>query len=100
MSTEVGGKFSMFSGAVEGENVTLTPFDGEKAIIVWKWRFNTWQPNHYSTVTITMEDKDGATNLEIVQVGVPEEEVERTEKGWKGLLLDRLKAMLGGTVLG
>ena len=63
-------------------------------------RFNTWQPNHYSTVTITMEDKDGATNLEIVQVGVPEEEVERTEKGWKGLLLDRLKAMLGGTVLG
>ena len=44
--------------------------------------------------------QDGATNLEIVQVGVPEEEVERTEKGWKGLLLDRLKAMLGGTVLG
>ena len=47
MSKEVGGKFSMFSGSVEGENVTLTPFDGTKATIVWKWRFATWQPNHF-----------------------------------------------------
>ena len=30
---------------------------------------------------------------------VPDEEKERTEKGWKGLLLDRIKAMLGGSVL-
>ena len=101
MSKEVGGKFSMFSGSVEGENVTLTPFDGTKATIVWKWRFATWQPNHFSTVTIELEqNKDGATDLLLEQVGVPEEEIERTEKGWKGLLLDRLKAMLGGTVLG
>ena len=25
---------------------------------------------------------------------------ERTEQGWKGLLFDRLKAMLGGSVMG
>ena len=36
-----------------------------------------------------MTDKDGATKLELVQTGVPEEERERTEKGWKGLLFDR-----------
>jgi activator of HSP90 ATPase len=91
----------MFSGSVEGENVSLTPFDSSKgaAQIVWKWRFNTWQPGHYSTVTIDLEDKDGATELLLTQIGVPEEEMERTEKGWKGLLFDRLKAMMGGSVM-
>jgi hypothetical protein len=54
MSTEVGGKISMFSGAVQGENEALQPFDGEKAVITWKWRFSTWQPNHFSKVIITM----------------------------------------------
>jgi len=102
MSKEVGGKFSMFSGSVEGENVALTPFsDSEgKATIVWKWRFTTWQPGATSRVTIELIDKDGGTSLELKHTGVPEEELERTEKGWKGLLLDRLKVMLGGTVLG
>lgn len=101
MSKDVGGKFSMFSGAVEGENLDLKPFDPatKEAIIKWKWRFSTWQPSHYSTVTITIADMDGKTKLELVQDGVPEEEKERTEKGWKGLLFDRMKAMLGGSVM-
>jgi len=101
MSKEVGGKFMMFSGSVEGENVTLTPWNEEKgeALIVWKWRFNTWQPGQYSKVTITLTGKGGQTKLELVQTGVPEDEKERTEKGWNGLLFDRLKAMLGGSVI-
>ena len=103
MSSEVGGKFSMFSGSVEGENVKLEPYDAAagKATIVWKWRFTAWQPGHFSTVTLEFTKKDdGSTDLELNQVGVPEEERERTEQGWKGLLFDRLKAMLGGSVLG
>ena len=102
ISKEVGGKLMMFSGSVEGENVALTPFDEStgKATIVWKWRFNTWQPGHTSKVTIDLIEKDGGTSLELTQTGVPEEETERTEKGWKALLFDRLKAMLGGTVMG
>ena len=101
MSKEVGGKFSMFSGSVEGENTELTPFDSSsgEAKIVWKWRLSTWQPGHFSKVAITMSEKDGGTKLELVQTGVPEEEKERTEKGWNGLLFDRLKAMLGGSVV-
>jgi len=99
MSKEVGGSFSMFSGAVEGTNIELKPFDGTKAVIKWKWRFSTWPPGHHSTVTITLEDKDGSTDLKLVQLGVPEAERERTEKGWGSLLFDRLKAMLGGRLL-
>ena len=99
MSKEVGGTFSMFSGAVEGANLALEPFDGSKAVIKWKWRFATWQPGHYSTVTITLTEKNG-TKLELVQTDVPEEERERTEKGWTNLLFDRLQGMLGGRILG
>ena len=65
MSREVGGKFSMFSGAVDGENVELRPFSEATgdALIKWKWRFSTWQPGHYSTVTTTRTHKDLALTL-------------------------------------
>ena len=99
MSKEVGGRIMMFSGAVEGENVELSPYDGESAKITWKWRFSTWAPGHYSTVNISLEEADGSTRLTLEQSGVPEEERERTERGWTGLLFDRLKGMLGGSVL-
>ena len=57
------------------------------------------QPGHYSKVVITIKEKDGGSKLDLVQTGVPEEEKERTEKGWNGLLFDRLKAMLGGSIV-
>jgi len=102
VSTEVGGKLMMFSGSVEGKNLSLTPYSSSEgtAQIVWEWRFTAWQPGVTSKVTIDLTEKDGGTALELTQTGVPEEELERTEKGWKELLFDRLKAMLGGTVLG
>lgn len=102
MSKEVGGKFSMFSGSVEGENLSLVPYTDSagKATIKWKWRFMTWPPGTSSEVTIDLIEKDGGTAVELTHKGVPEEEVERTERGWKELLFDRLKAMLGGTVMG
>ena len=100
ISKEVGGKIRLFSGAVEGENVELSPYDEARgtAVIRWKWRFTTWQPGVQSDVTLTFSEKNGGTVLELTQTGVPDEEKERTEKGWKGLL-DRIKAMLGGSVL-
>jgi activator of HSP90 ATPase len=99
MSREVGGKFMMFSGSVEGSNVALEPFDGSKATIRWKWRFSTWAAGHFSDVTIVLAEKDGGTSLTLTQEGVPEDEIERTKNGWKGLLLERLKAMLGGSIM-
>lgn len=65
------------------------------------WASNITRTAHYtasSQVTITLTNKDGQTKLDLVQTGVPEDEKERTEKGWNGLLFDRLKAMLGGSV--
>lgn len=104
MSKEVGGQFSLFSGSVTGDVVALQPFDAEAkpepfALITWRWRFSTWQPGHFSTVKLKLiEGKDESTKLELEQSGVPEEEMERMEKGWKSLLFDRLNGMLGGSV--
>ncbi|KAJ1623168.1 activator of Hsp90 ATPase [Pavlovales sp. CCMP2436] len=88
----VGGVIKLFNGSVEGEIVELVP--GEK--IVQKWRFNTWQPGHFSNVVITLSADGGNTKLKLVQTGVPVEERERTEKGWRVMIFDRLKMVLGG----
>lgn len=107
-----GGALRLFNGSVEGKFVELvcrervlvavwlfSPIDapqvpGEK--IVQKWRFSTWQPGHYSDVTITFKEDGGNTVLSLVQVGVPTDEKERTERGWRVMIFDRLKMVLGG----
>lgn len=88
----VGGAIVLFNGSVEGSIVKLVP--GET--IVQKWRFNTWQPGHFSEVTITLSADGGNTKLKLVQTGVPVEERDRTEKGWRVMIFDRLKMVLGG----
>jgi len=88
----VGGDIRLFNGSVEGKLVELVP--GAK--IVQKWRFSTWQPGHFSDVTITLAMDGGNTKLRLVQTGVPVEERDRTEKGWRVMIFDRLKMVLGG----
>jgi len=92
IEAKVGGQVRLFNGSVEGEFVELVP--GEK--IVQKWRFNTWQPAHFSHVTITLTEDGGNTKLKLRQTGVPVEEKDRTEKGWRVMIFDRLKMVLGG----
>lgn len=61
-----------------------------------KWRFNTWQPSHFSRVEMTLKEDGGNTKLKLVQTDVPVEEKDRTEKGWRVMIFDRLKMVLGG----
>jgi len=91
VSREKGGKFSLFGGSVEGENIDV---DYPKKL-VQKWRFNTWPEGHYSTVTITLEEKDGKTVCKLTQAGVPREDRERTERGWASNFWSRIKGVFG-----
>lgn len=50
VSKEVGGKFTMFGGSIEGVHRELVP--GKK--IVQDWRFTTWQDNLYSSVRCSL----------------------------------------------
>jgi len=91
MEGSKGGKFSLFGGAVKGEFVELEP--AKK--IVQKWRFNSWPENLYSTVTMEFEEKNGKTNFKLTQTGIPEDDKERTEGGWRDNFLRRIKGVFG-----
>ena len=93
------GKFDMFDGSVEGETIDFV--DGER--IVQKWRFNSWEPDHYSTVTMVLKEPEpGNCILDLVQTGVPEADahgnenvMEVTENGWKNLIFARIRNAFG-----
>lgn len=87
----IGGKFSLFDGAVTGVIVELV--SGKK--IVEKWRFSSWEKDHYSLVTITLSEKSGKTILTLKQDGVPPDDLERTQKGWKTNIWERMKVIFG-----
>ncbi|KAN0043090.1 hypothetical protein ACTA71_010725 [Dictyostelium dimigraforme] len=83
-----GGKFSLYGGSIQGVNKTLSP--GSK--IVQTWRLDSWSKGVESQVTITFSvDGKPLTNVEIVQTGIPIDEYEKTEEGWKRNILDRIK---------
>jgi len=65
-----------------------------------KWRFSTWPENLYSIVTIELEDKNGKTIVKIEQTGIPNDDKERTEMGWRENFFRRIKGVFGyGTMM-
>jgi len=91
VSREKGGKFSLFGGSVQGENLEV---DYPKKL-VQKWRFSSWPEGHYSIVTLVLDEKDGKTICKLTQAGVPVEDRERTEKGWPTNFWTRIKGIFG-----
>ncbi|KAL9237788.1 hypothetical protein vseg_012295 [Gypsophila vaccaria] len=99
ISREVGGEFSLFDGSVTGVNLQLE----EAKLIVWKWRFGNWPDGVFSTVKLTFEEPEpGVTVVKLVQTNVPEEDrygnetvVENTERGWRDLIFQRIRAIFG-----
>jgi len=88
---EKGKPFKLFGGYVTGENVELE----RPNKIVQKWRFSSWPEGHYSTVTITLEAKEGKTALHLLHTGIPEDDKEHTEGGWRDNYWRRIKGMFG-----
>ena len=60
-----------------------------------RWRFKTWPTEHYSTVTIDLNEKEDSTDVQLTQTGVPEAEVERTIQGWKLHYWESIKQTFG-----
>lgn len=94
---KVGGKFSTFSGNVQGVFKELVPYER----IVQAWRFKHWPENHYSEVRIEITNLGDHCRLTLHQSEIPEADYERTRAGWRELQWDRMKAILGfGSGLG
>lgn len=51
---------------------TVLHFQIPNQKIVQNWRIKRWPDEHYSVVTITIEQQNDNTTLNLVQIGVPE----------------------------
>lgn len=65
-----------------------------------RWRFSSWPQDHFSDVTLDLNQKEDCTQLTLTQVGVPQSEVDRTRDGWQRHYWDSLKRTFGfGAIL-
>lgn len=103
-----GGKFELFGGNITGTFEELVP--GKK--IVQRWRYKQWPAEHYSTVTMNINEKviyyftfimgiylcffqSDHTEVNLVQTGVPVSEVDVTRDNWERYYWDSIKKTFG-----
>jgi len=92
ISSEKGSTFKMFGGSVHGTLEDVTP----DKLISQKWRFASWPAEHYSQVTIEIEDKGPNKCLvKLTQTGVPDSDFDRTRIGWEEHFWRRIKGVFG-----
>jgi len=97
MSREVGASFSMFGGSVTGEISSLNP----PHQIVQKWRSSSWPAGHFSLCTFALAaDGSHATKLVLTQEGIPGDDFDRTQHGWRALFFDRMRLLFGHVSFG
>jgi len=90
ISNKVGGKFSVFDGYAEGENVALEP--GKK--IVQTWRASDWPEGHMSKITIKLTKKGKGTKLTFTHTGVPKDFFEDITQGWVEYYWEPIRQLL------
>ncbi|KAF4216303.1 hypothetical protein CNMCM8980_008338 [Aspergillus fumigatiaffinis] len=90
---QVGGKFSIFDGNVNGEFVKL---DKPKQI-VQKWRLAQWPEGHFSTLEINFDqnDVDGVTQMRVTWTGVPVGQEDVTKQNWDVYYVRSIKQTFG-----
>ncbi|XP_032883504.1 activator of 90 kDa heat shock protein ATPase homolog 1 [Amblyraja radiata] len=89
-----GGKFRLLEGNVIGEFLELA----SEQRIVMKWRYKSWPPEHYATITLTFTGKKDGTELQVDCRGVPLSEADQTKAGWQRYYFDGIKQAFGYNV--
>ncbi|XP_012280300.1 activator of 90 kDa heat shock protein ATPase homolog 1 [Orussus abietinus] len=84
------GKFELFGGNIHGEFVDITPTK-----IVQKWRCKQWPAEHYSEVTLEVNEKSDHTEVKLTQIGVPTSEEKVTRENWERYYWDAIKRSFG-----
>jgi len=92
----VNGVFQLFDGNISGKFTQIEPNKSIKQ----NWRFKAWPPEHYSEVSIDLEQKEDCTQVTVTQTGIPKTDFERTEEGWKRYYFESMKRTFGfGAIL-
>ncbi|XP_034252716.1 activator of 90 kDa heat shock protein ATPase homolog 1 [Thrips palmi] len=97
LEVKKGGKFELFGGNIHGEFLEIVP--DQK--IVQRWRSKRWPGEHYSNVTILIDQKDDHTSVKVTQTGVPSSEADGTRENWDRYYMDAIKRTFGfGSFIG
>jgi len=91
ISKEVGGEFSLFGGSVTGTTIEIVP----STKIVQKWRSSSWPSGVLSTVTMELKNTADGCKITLKQIGVPDDDIERTETGWKQFYWEPMRMLFG-----
>ena len=90
VSRKVGGKFSVWDGYAEGQNLELEP--GKR--IVQTWRASDWPEGSFSKVTYAFTRTKTGTKLTFTQTGIPDDFVKDIKQGWTDFYWAPMKGML------
>lgn len=89
----VGGKFAIFDGNVDGEYIKLE----SPILITQKWRLAQWPEGHYSTQEIKFDqnDVDRVTTMRVKWDGVPVGQEDVVKRNWEGYYVRSIKQTFG-----
>lgn len=90
ISTEEGGKASMFGGDIQARNVELVP--GKR--VVQAWRSGAWPEGVYSIVKFELEGDGQGTKLTFDQSGYPDNAHDILAGGWSQMYWTPMNALL------
>ena len=88
MSDKVNFEFSLWNGDIHGRNTEVV----HHKKIVQEWMSGKW--DEYSKVTFILSEEQGKTKVELVHEGVPDNEADEIEDGWKSYYMNPLKKLL------
>ncbi|KAI8322725.1 hypothetical protein GQ54DRAFT_140875 [Martensiomyces pterosporus] len=88
---KASSKFKLFGGHIEGEITRVVP----GKTIEQTWRVATWPAEHYSKVTIELEQLSSSTRLSLKQTGVPFNEEDATKANWNRYYWSSIKGSFG-----
>jgi activator of HSP90 ATPase len=91
ISRKIGGKFSVYDGALYGKNIELLP---DKKI-VQEWRNDEWtDKNQFSILTIKLIKAKNGTKLEMTHKNIPDYDYQGVKEGWNEYYWNPLKEMI------
>lgn len=78
-AAEAGEAFTAWDGYIEGQYVELEP--GKR--VVQTWSTTEWPTGAApSTLELTFDERDGGTDITLVQTDVPSEQASDYDEGW------------------
>lgn len=92
VSREIGGKFSIFEGSINGTNVELE--QDKKIVQKWRSEEEEWPAKHYSIVSLIFEPIKEGTLVKFTHAKIPSVVYDSVRDGWNTYYWEPLKALL------